>query len=78
MLSSFIYSFVHGCKTYFLYTFNPESYVAILTCYDREKDFIQSVLIARDLFADRSFEYIDYHVEQWFLIHEKKPSLKID
>lgn len=76
MVASIIYSFVHGCKTYTLYSFNcSKDYNALLSCYDSEKDLIQYTQISRELFIHQSLKYVDDNVEYWFDNSEKIPNL---
>lgn len=74
MLSGIIYSFVHGCKTFNLFTFNnPEQYVASLNGYDSEKDCFFYASLDSELFCDKTVDYIDQHIVEWYEKAEKKP-----
>lgn len=73
MLSSITYSFVHGCKTYTLYTYkNSEPYLATLICYDREADRHYNAYLDSDLFINKTVGYIDQHIVEWYEKAEKR------
>lgn len=78
MLASTIYTFVHGKRSFTLYTFqNPEPYNATIKCYDHESDVYYGALIDSKLFINKTIGYIDSNIVDWFdnKSFNKKPSL---
>lgn len=79
MLVSTIYTFVHGKKTYTLYTHsNPECYATYINRYDSEADVYTTANIDSDKFDNKTVGYIDQHIVEWFDNAEKTPALSID